>query len=72
MCVFMLKSCDSAGNNDKMCCLHRVSVRCRNCVVCSKSAFVVENCVVFSELAFAAEIVLFAVNQRSLPKWCWL
>ena len=58
--------------NDKLCCLHRVSVRCRNYVMCSKSAFVVEKCVVFSELAFIAEIVLFAVNQRSLPKWCWL
>jgi len=58
--------------NDKLCCLHWVSVRCQNCVVCIKLAFVVENCVVFNELAFTAEIVLFAVNQRLLPKWCWL
>jgi len=39
----------------KLCCMQGISVRCQNDVVCS-------------ELPFAAEIVLCAVNHRSLPK----
>jgi hypothetical protein len=43
----------------KLCYLQRTNVRCRKCVVCSKSAFVAE--VMLS--AFAAEVLLPAVKQ---------
>jgi hypothetical protein len=56
----------------KVCCLQRINIRCRSSVVCSEIVFVQGNCVVFSESAFAAKIELFAANEHSLPKVCFL
>jgi len=68
-----------------LCCLQRINVRCRKCVVCSKFVIRCRNGVVCSEsesttesvlsaanLWFPAKTELSAANQRSLSKLCCL
>jgi hypothetical protein len=46
----------------ELCCPQRIKFFCRSCVVCSKSAFVVEVVLSASEVWFNVEIELPAVN----------
>ena len=46
----------------KLCCLQRISVRCRKCVFYSESVICCRNWVVCSELAFTTKIELSAAN----------
>jgi hypothetical protein len=55
----------------KLCCLQRIYVRSRNCVVSSRSVIRCRNRVTCSELVFATKSVLAAAKWHLLPKlWC--
>jgi hypothetical protein len=51
---YQQRICDSLP---KLSCLRRINIYCQNCVG-------------YGELAFVAEIVLAAINEHSLLKWC--
>jgi hypothetical protein len=52
----------------KVCVLQRISIRCRSCVVCSKSVIRCWNWVACGELAFTVKSALAATKWHSLPK----
>jgi len=68
LCVVQ-RNCDSLP---KLYRLHRISIRCRNWVVCSEFVIRCRNWVFCSELAFAAELCVVQWNCDSLPKLCRL
>jgi hypothetical protein len=68
MCVVQ-RNCDLLP---KLRQLQRISIRCRNWVVCSEFVIRCRNWVFCSELVFAAELCVVQRNCDSLPKLCRL